>query len=144
MSLVISRIFFQTNVLRLFTPQPINRTICRTSTSVWHDYGVFDNRQGRRLLVERIEFPILSLARSIQYSSLRFINQIEDGKGKPNKDHDATPPELPTSNSVAPPPKLSLIQKFKQMYKQYWYVLIPVHCFTSVFWAGGFYFAVKK
>lgn len=41
-------------------------------------------------------------------------------------------------------PKLSLFQRFKQMYKDYWYVLIPVHCFTSVFWAGGFYFAVKR
>lgn len=27
------------------------------------------------------------------------------------------------------------------MYKEYWYVLVPVHCVTSVFWFGGFYYA---
>lgn len=48
------------------------------------------------------------------------------------------------NSPTTPPTKLSLFQKFKQMYKDYWYVLIPVHCVTSVFWAGGFYFAVKK
>lgn len=47
----------------------------------------------------------------------------------------------PTSSE---PAKKSLFQRFKQMYKDYWYVLIPVHCVTSVFWAGGFYFAVKR
>ncbi|GAB6025807.1 hypothetical protein CHUAL_011784 [Chamberlinius hualienensis] len=37
-------------------------------------------------------------------------------------------------------PKLSLFQKFKKMYKEYWYVLIPVHCVTSAFWFGSFYY----
>ncbi|KAL0274394.1 UNVERIFIED_CONTAM: hypothetical protein PYX00_006834 [Menopon gallinae] len=36
--------------------------------------------------------------------------------------------------------KLSLYQKFKLMYKKYWYVLIPVHCATSIVWFGGFYY----
>lgn len=48
------------------------------------------------------------------------------------------------SNSTAPAAKASLFQRFKQMYKDYWYVLIPVHVVTSVFWTGGFYFAVKR
>ena len=49
------------------------------------------------------------------------------------------------SNSVSPPPaKVSLFQRFKQMYKDYWYVLIPVHVATSAVWTCGFYFAVKK
>ena len=29
------------------------------------------------------------------------------------------------------------------MWKDYWYVLIPVHCATSVVWFGGFYFMCK-
>jgi hypothetical protein len=36
------------------------------------------------------------------------------------------------------------VAKFKQMAKDYWYILIPVHCFTSVFWAGGFYMMCKS
>jgi hypothetical protein len=37
--------------------------------------------------------------------------------------------------------KLGLIARFKKMAKEYWYVLIPVHCVTSCFWFGGFYYA---
>lgn len=61
-----------------------------------------------------------------------------------NKDKPPEPDQLNLNNAAIPPVKLSLFQRFKQMYKDYWYVLIPVHCFTSVFWAGGFYFAVKR
>lgn len=39
-----------------------------------------------------------------------------------------------------PPKKLSLFQKFKQMYRDYWYVLVPVHLITSLGWFGGFYY----
>ncbi|KAK4327229.1 hypothetical protein Pmani_002285 [Petrolisthes manimaculis] len=40
--------------------------------------------------------------------------------------------------------KLSLVQKFKLMYKQYWYVLIPVHVVTSIVWYGSFFIAAKS
>lgn len=40
--------------------------------------------------------------------------------------------------------KLSLFQKFKQMYKEYWYVLVPVHLVTSAAWFGGFYYLAKR
>lgn len=40
--------------------------------------------------------------------------------------------------------KLSLVQRFKKMYKDYWYVLIPVHIVTSVGWFGSFYLSVKR
>ncbi|KAG5672669.1 hypothetical protein PVAND_002780 [Polypedilum vanderplanki] len=36
---------------------------------------------------------------------------------------------------------LGLVAKFKKMTKEYWYVLVPVHCITSCFWFGGFYYA---
>lgn len=39
---------------------------------------------------------------------------------------------------------LSLVQKFKLIYKQYWYVLIPVHVATSIVWYGAFFFAAKR
>ncbi|XP_045139211.1 protein FAM210A-like isoform X2 [Portunus trituberculatus] len=40
--------------------------------------------------------------------------------------------------------KLSIVQKFKLMYKQYWYVLIPVHIATSIVWYGSFFIAAKS
>ncbi|XP_069156180.1 uncharacterized protein C18orf19 homolog A isoform X2 [Procambarus clarkii] len=39
---------------------------------------------------------------------------------------------------------MSLVQKFKLMYQQYWYVLIPVHLVTSVVWYGSFFIAAKS
>ncbi|XP_055585901.1 protein FAM210A isoform X2 [Uranotaenia lowii] len=53
------------------------------------------------------------------------------------------------SGSAYPPPvcepeNLGLFARFKKMAKEYWYVLIPVHCLTSVFWFGGFYYASKS
>uniref|UniRef100_A0A182VS91 DUF1279 domain-containing protein n=1 Tax=Anopheles minimus TaxID=112268 RepID=A0A182VS91_9DIPT len=43
--------------------------------------------------------------------------------------------------STPAPEKLGLFARFKKMYKEYWYVLVPVHCLTSVMWFGGFYYA---
>lgn len=36
--------------------------------------------------------------------------------------------------------KLTLVARFKKMYKEYWYVLVPVHVVTSCFWFTGFYY----
>ena len=30
--------------------------------------------------------------------------------------------------------QLSLLQRYKKLAKEYWYVLIPVHCCTSILW----------
>lgn len=40
--------------------------------------------------------------------------------------------------------KMGLIAKFKKMYKEYWYVLVPVHIATSAVWLGSFYYASKR
>ncbi|KAF5287718.1 hypothetical protein FQA39_LY15738 [Lamprigera yunnana] len=40
--------------------------------------------------------------------------------------------------------KPSLLQRFKQMYRDYWYVLVPVHLVTSAAWFGGFYYLAKS
>jgi len=40
--------------------------------------------------------------------------------------------------------KLSIFKRFKQMYKDYWYVLVPVHLATSAVWFGSFYYASKS
>lgn len=45
---------------------------------------------------------------------------------------------------VEPEEKLGLFARFKQMSKQYWYVLLPVHVVTSCFWFGGFYYLSSR
>jgi len=45
---------------------------------------------------------------------------------------------------MSTPTKLSLFARFKQMYKDYYYVLVPVHIVTSLGWYGGFYQASKS
>lgn len=55
---------------------------------------------------------------------------------------DQLPNEQESIASSSPTPeKLGLFARFKKMYKEYWYVLVPVHCVTSVMWFGGFYYA---
>ncbi|BES88585.1 Protein of unknown function (DUF1279) [Nesidiocoris tenuis] len=48
------------------------------------------------------------------------------------------------NDSTQPPAKPSLYQRFKQMYKDYWYVLIPVHVATSCVWFGCFYYTAQS
>lgn len=40
--------------------------------------------------------------------------------------------------------KEGIIVKFKKMWKDYWYVVIPVHVVTSIGWYGGFYLLIKS
>lgn len=53
-----------------------------------------------------------------------------------------------SANASGPPQepekKSGIIQRFKQMYKDYWYVLLPVHMTTSALWFGGFYYCVRR
>lgn len=43
-----------------------------------------------------------------------------------------------------PPKKLSVFAKMKQMTKDYWHVLVPVHIVTSLGWVAIFYATIKK
>lgn len=45
-----------------------------------------------------------------------------------------------TSVKTQPEEKLSLTAQFKKMWKDYWYVLLPVHLVTSSIWFGGIYY----
>lgn len=55
-----------------------------------------------------------------------------------------TPSSAGGTGSDGAPAKLSLFARFKQMYKDYYYVLIPVHIVTSIAWFGGFYQTSKR
>ncbi|XP_050070705.1 uncharacterized protein C18orf19 homolog A [Anopheles maculipalpis] len=62
-------------------------------------------------------------------------NTLRLQKEPPNEQQETDGPPAPA------PEKLGLFARFKKMYKEYWYVLVPVHCVTSVMWFGGFYYA---
>ncbi|KAJ2953799.1 hypothetical protein O0L34_g1427 [Tuta absoluta] len=55
-----------------------------------------------------------------------------------------------SSKSVNPdspekePPKLGLMKRLKVMYRDYWYVTVPVHMMTSAIWFGGLYYIVSS
>ncbi|XP_053604532.1 uncharacterized protein C18orf19 homolog B [Plodia interpunctella] len=76
--------------------------------------------------------PVLGLVR--QYSS-----DFKNGN-KPSGDETS---KL-NKNLEDKVPKPGLFQRFKTMYRDYWYVLVPVHMATSVIWFGGFYYAVRS
>jgi len=56
----------------------------------------------------------------------------------------SVPNPSPSAGGNEGPAKLTLFQRFKQMYKDYYYVLIPVHIVTSAGWFGGFYHASQS
>lgn len=60
-------------------------------------------------------------------------NNSQDSSKQPFKENDDTETK-----------KLTIFQKFKDMYKKYWYVLVPVHLVTSACWFGGFYYLAKR
>lgn len=75
---------------------------------------------------------------------IHFPQRLLGGKTfdyAPVRHYSSNDKELPE-----PPPekKLSLFKRFKDMYKKYWYVLVPVHVVTSTFWFGGFYYLAKR
>lgn len=85
-----------------------------------------------------------SFVKSLHISTV-YNTQVNQPKQEKDKSDELQRKIQEQGSSGCPPPiKVSLFQKFKQMYKDYWYVLIPVHVATSAVWAGGFYFAVKN
>ena len=47
-------------------------------------------------------------------------------------------------NDKRPGDNPGIVKRFKQMFKDYWYVLLPVHVATSAVWLGGFYISLKS
>lgn len=82
------------------------------------------------------------------YQGLSIQNYSTNGNRQ--KDNKSLPADTSVSNESEPilpsdqTQKLGLVAKFKLMFKQYWYVLLPVHCVTSVAWFGGFYYLSSR
>lgn len=66
-----------------------------------------------------------------------------DGKPAKTSPTEANPDQNQDASEITPT-KLSMFQRFKEMYKNYGYVLVPVHLVTSTVWFGSFYYASKS
>lgn len=40
--------------------------------------------------------------------------------------------------------QLTVYQRYKKLFKEYWYVLVPVHLVTSALWFGACYLTVRR
>lgn len=84
-----------------------------------------------------------SLGLNSQYLR-NFSQKVSEGK-KSDSNPDATkskPDE--DADDLEQFQKLSLYEKIKAMYRDYWYVLVPVHLSTSVLFFGIFYYAASS
>ncbi|KAL4712812.1 hypothetical protein ACJJTC_011882 [Scirpophaga incertulas] len=111
------------NFLRLSKPSSlsVNKKCQPIKFSACHDY--------QTLVYKR---PLLDLRR-INWTPVTYIDRTLTSQDEANKN----PPDIEKK-------KPGLIQKFKQMYRDYWYVLVPVHLATSAVWLGSFYYAVRS
>lgn len=63
---------------------------------------------------------------------------------EPAEKSDEAKSEAVDKSTADEPERLTLTQRFKKMYKEYWYVLIPVHMVTACAWMGGFYYLSSR
>lgn len=81
-----------------------------------------------------------------QFHDYNIVNDFVTSKRSKQTSSDSkmSPDDDTSKNPEEPAEKLSLFKRYKKMLKEYWYVLLPVHGVTSVFWFGGFYYAAKR
>lgn len=94
------------------------------------------------------KYQIRTLASGICYKDIYAQRPVIDSKvislQPKNLRLYSTPSGPPNATPPQDPPKEGLIQKFKLMYRDYWYVLIPVHVATSIVWFGSCYYIVRR
>lgn len=79
--------------------------------------------------------------KNIESSYTHQISTQRHLGNNPKKNVEKTPKQLKIEQEIfEESSNLGLFARFKLMYKNYWYVLIPVHCVTSIAWLGGFYY----
>lgn len=106
-----------------------NFVVCSNSFLCWNQAQQQQSKPN-----DSRQFPVLQQHRNFFSRGSRHVQQQTPDK---KVDESKTTPEEVSEE----PAKLGLIARFRKMYKEYWYVLVPVHCVTSVFWFGGFYYA---
>ena len=101
--------------------------MCRPAAS-WQGQGQGHASDGPRPHLHQLLVLPHSLYLNLNPSSVRHFSvgktSLSDGDGEKKK-------------------KPGVVARFKQMFKDYWYVLVPVHMATSIVWFGGFYVMCK-
>lgn len=69
------------------------------------------------------------------------VSPLEADKSAEHREEDVT---KTISTNTQDMEALTLTQRFKKMYKEYWYVLLPVHMVTSCTWMGGLYYLSSR
>lgn len=52
--------------------------------------------------------------------------------------------DKPSGSTAANTEPTTITQRFKKMYKDYWYILLPVHVSLSCVWMGGLYYLSSR
>lgn len=76
--------------------------------------------------------------------STKSTNEQNSNEKAPAEHKNKSSEDESAVDAAENPEKLGLYAKFKLMFKQYWYVLLPVHCVTSAGWFGGFYYLSRR
>ena len=120
-----------------------------TRTIIYRGFTCYST-QLRLQSVARFKLPWskLTLARNqsfpkemYQHQPCRFITSSDPASKKPPQQVKNEPPQLTFDEELA---KLSFFERYKKLFKEFWYVLLPVHAATSLFWFGSFYLLVKS
>lgn len=117
--------------------------------SIWNKYKINNihdsylfNKQNHNKLISNIStFDNISIEQIHFISNKRFYSNKSDDK---SKDDNARKEAESTVENADANKNLGLFARFKQMSKQYWYVLLPVHAVTSCCWLGGFYYLSSR
>lgn len=120
------RLFNNSNIIRIkyLEPQVVLSTVCINNSYIL--------RANSQIQIRNAFTSIVSIKNSTYYD---YTKKFSTSPKKDDEDQKKEDEE---------PEKLTLFQKFKRMYRDYWYVLVPVHLVTSAAWLGGFYYLAKS
>lgn len=113
--------------------------------SIWNQHktstnNVFDKRNHIKYITD--SFSLRSNETFYQNSFILNKRNFSNKTGEKSKIGNEK--EQKIAENVDPNKSLGLFARFKQMSKQYWYVLLPVHIATSCCWFGGFYYLSSR
>ncbi|KAK0086766.1 hypothetical protein PV325_002543 [Microctonus aethiopoides] len=117
------------------------RCLCLHDPRKWNNI-LHEPRLQERTLFTYTHLPqIKTLNRSRSIQNLSFFSNEQLIRIFSSQ----TPQDKPKNeNDVITPQKQTVFQKMKQLTKDYWHILIPVHIATSIVWASIFYTAAKN
>jgi hypothetical protein len=125
-----------------------SRLWCTSSTCLYRMHSYSQNVRRITKWVKDSHFRKIPLFRPQRSTSTGPVNFCQQGKNASPKNVGdgglkgaASEATGQSTETVAKP---SLMARFKAMYRDYYYVLIPVHVVTSLGWFGAFYHTSQR